>query len=258
MEHKENTLVPVWNKFPEVFSTQTDREENEAMNLVDLIASFVFTGDFYYYVIEVASQQLSNQHHNLLKVHGLSQLPSHIQNVVDLVHPDDIAYVLRAEEEANRFILQKGIQHIQSLKSCYCFRMRVADGSYRLFHHQSIALSIDDSYRTVRSLNIHTDISHLTTMNNHVLTIMGINGRSDFHQISLSGKLLKHQSHVALTFRVLEMLRYIAKGYSSTEAAQAVGIAVNTARVHRKNLLRKMGCHSVATLVQKGIELGLI
>lgn len=256
MEDNQQVLVKAWERFPEIFSTEKgDMKKN---NLVDLIADFLFTGDYYYYVIDIADQRLSNQHANILKTHGLKELPQHLQEIVDMVHPEDMDFVIQAEEAGHRYILNTGIQYIQSLKCCYCFRMRVADGSYRLFHHQSISIVVDSEYRIVKSLNIHTDIEHITTVNNHVVTIIGINGRHDFQQIPLANKSASKQIDVKLTFREQELLRYIAKGYSSVQIATLLGISVNTARVHRKNLFRKMECHSVATLLRKAVELGLI
>lgn len=256
MEDSQQALIKTWERFPEIFSPE--KGDVKTTNWVDLIADFLFAGDYYYYVIDIVDQSLSSQHLNVLKTHGLTELPQHLQEIVNLVHPEDIDFVMRAEEAGHQYILKMGIQHIQSLKCCYCFRMRVADGSYRLFHHQSISIVVDSEYRIVKSLNIHTDIEHITQVNNHAVTIMGINGRKDFHRIQLTSKNLLKQSVVKLTFREHELLRYIAKGYSSVQIAAQLGIAVNTARVHRKNLHRKMACHSVATLLRKAVELGLV
>lgn len=256
MKDNQLALVKTWERFPEIFSPE--KGEVQATNWVDLIADFLFTGNYYYYVIDIVDQSLANQHKNILKTHGLKKLPQHLQEIVDLVHPEDMDFVMRAEEAGHQYILSIGIQHIQSLKCCYCFRMRIADGSYRLFHHQSISIVVDSEYRIVKSLNIHSDIEHITTVNNHMVTIVGINGRHDFHQIPLANMHLLKPPAVKLTFREQELMRHIAKGYTSGQIAALLGISVHTARVHRKNLLRKMECHSVATLLLKAVELGLV
>ncbi|WP_409050297.1 LuxR C-terminal-related transcriptional regulator [Sphingobacterium sp. 2149] len=50
--------------------------------------------------------------------------------------------------------------------------------------------------------------------------------------------------------------------YSTTtkreKIAETLGITTNTCRTHRKNLFRKIGCHSVASLIKKSTELGLL
>lgn len=247
--------------------TTTDRdakllisERGMEMNLylVDLISDFLFTGDYYYYFVDRSGQTLYNQHKNLLKVHGLYKMPEALQDIIDIIHPDDIGFVIRAEEAAHRHIVSIGIEHLQSLKCCYCFRMQIADGTYRLFYHQSICVAVDSKFRIVKSLNIHADIAHITKVNNYVVTIMGINGNTEFHQISLVDSRKRSVKELNITAREKEIIRYIAKGHSSEKIADILGITTNTCRTHRKNLFRKIGCHSVASLIKKTTDLGLL
>lgn len=256
MENKENQLVTSWDNYPEIFSPEKGVEQQ--LSLVDLLADFLFTGNYYYYTIDILGQAISNQHPNILKIHGLADMPKTFNEIVELVHPDDMGFVIRAEEAAHRHILSVGIQHIQSLKCCYCFRMRVANGTYRLFHHQSISIVVDSKFRIVKSLNIHTDIEHITSVNNRILTVMGIRGNNEFHQIIVNDSKMVTFPALKLTMRECEILRYIAKGFSSEKIAEALGITTNTCRTHRKNLFRKIGCHSVASLIKKSTELGLL
>lgn len=256
MNKKENQLVASWDNYPEIFSPEKGIAHQ--LSLVDLIADFLFTGNYYYYIIDIVGQTLSDHHANILKTHGLTDLPETLQEIIDLVHPDDIEFVIRAEEAAHRHILSIGIQHIQSLKCCYCFRMRVADDTYRLFHHQSISIVVDSKFRIVKSLNIHTDIEHITSVNNHIVTVMGIRGNNEFHQMVISDNKMLTAPDVKLTIREREILHYIAKGYSSENIAKTLGITTNTCRTHRKNLFRKIGCHSVASLIKKSTDLGLL
>lgn len=256
MKDKENQLVSSWDNYPEIFSPEKDIAHQ--LSLVDLIADFLFTGNSYYYTIDILRQALSNLHSNILKTHDLAQMPETLNDIVNLVHPDDIEFVIRAEEAAHRHILSIGIQHIQQLKCCYCFRMRVADGTYRLFHHQSISIVVDSKFRVVKSLNIHTDIEHITSVNNHIVTVMGIRGNNEFHQMAISDNKMLTASDLKLTIREREILNYIAKGYSSEKIAETLGITTNTCRTHRKNLFRKIGCHSVASLIKKSTDLGLL
>lgn len=256
MKNRENQLVTSWDNYPEIFSPEKGIAHQ--LSLVDLIADFLFTGNYYYYTIDIIGQALSNLHPNILKTHGLTDMPETLNEIIELVHPDDMGFVIRAEEAAHRHILSVGIQHIQSLKCCYCFRMRVANGTYRLFHHQSISIVVDSKFRMVKSLNIHTDIEHITSVNNHIVTVMGIRGNDEFHQMVISDNKMLTAADLKLTIREREILHYIAKGYSSEKIAETLGITTNTCRTHRKNLFRKIGCHSVASLIKKSTDLGLL
>ncbi len=255
MKRIEHSLIPIWTKYPEIFST--DDISVETSPIVELISEVFTTGDYYYYLINIREQRLSHQLPAISSIHGLKNVPVHLQEIIDLIHPDDISFVLRAEDACSKKVTEIGAEHLRSLKSCYCFRMRVADGTYHLFHHQAIALVVDNDNKIAHSLNIHTDISHLSTTNNYIATVIGINGRNDFYQIDLSN-LPKNTYNSSLTKRELEILPFIAQGMSSTEIAGQLGISILTVRVHRKNILRKTNTHNCTSLVRHCMELGLL
>lgn len=60
-----------------------------------------------------------------------------------------------------------------------------------------------------------------------------------------------------LTRREREVVQLLAEGKSSKEAADVLGISVNTAETHRSNVMRKLNLHSVADLVRYAIRNGL-
>jgi DNA-binding NarL/FixJ family response regulator len=57
-----------------------------------------------------------------------------------------------------------------------------------------------------------------------------------------------------LTAREQELLRLIAEGKNSREAASILGISAKTADTHRANLMRKLQVHSVTDLVRYAIR----
>jgi DNA-binding NarL/FixJ family response regulator len=61
-----------------------------------------------------------------------------------------------------------------------------------------------------------------------------------------------------LSPREIEVLRYICKGYTNKEIAEACFISDRTAGGHRGNLLAKTGCRNTAQLVAFGIKYNLI
>jgi DNA-binding CsgD family transcriptional regulator len=52
-----------------------------------------------------------------------------------------------------------------------------------------------------------------------------------------------------LTLREIEILDFIAKGFSSKQIADRLSISTNTVANHRRNMLRKRGAKSSAELV---------
>lgn len=61
----------------------------------------------------------------------------------------------------------------------------------------------------------------------------------------------------ALGGREREVLQLIAEGESSKMIAGVLGIAVSTVEVHRRNIMRKLGLHTIAELTKYAIREGL-
>lgn len=255
-KHDKHLLIPVWDKFPEIFAAKNT--ELVAVDLVNMISKIFAHGDYYYFLINFLDYSLQNQSPELCRIHGLQSMPDYLQQILDLTHPEDMDFVLRAEEHCYAKVVEIGAEHIKSLKSSYCFRMRVADGSYHLFHHQAIVLDVDSQNQILRSLVIHTDIQHLTSQNNHIATLMGINGRTDFYQIDLSATPPQYEQKSPLTKRELDIIPLIAKGLSSDAIGSFLGISEQTVRVHRKHILKKTQTTNSGSMIKKCIEEGLL
>lgn len=256
MENTEHSLTPIWEKYPKIFSSDNTTVDPAA--ILDLISEIFIASDYYYYLIDIQKHELTHQHPNICELHGLTTIPTRLQEIIDLIHPDDIPFVLAAEDASYGKVVEIGAENLKSLKSCYCFRMRTADGSYRLFHHQAITLISDQQNRIVRSLNIHTDISHLSPSNNYIATIMGIHERNDFYQIDLSTTISTNEKTAILTKRELQCIPYIAQGMSSGQIAEKLHISPYNVRVHRKNILRKTNSRNSSSLIKRCIELGIL
>ena len=61
-----------------------------------------------------------------------------------------------------------------------------------------------------------------------------------------------------LTNREREILKLIAEGKSNTAIGKALHISGQTAKVHRANLMKKLGIHKSTDLVKYAIKAGVI
>ena len=61
-----------------------------------------------------------------------------------------------------------------------------------------------------------------------------------------------------LTNREREVLKLIAEGKSNEEAAKILWISPRTVKVHRQNVMKKLGIHKVADLVKYAVRAGLV
>lgn len=258
MKKREHPLSDIWDKHPAVYTDKNHLSEIQP-EIVKRVAEILTPGPFYYYTITYSDNSLQNFSESILHIHGLEEYPANLRNIIELIHPDDIAFVLDAEEMVLKKIQETSLQYLLNMENSYCFRMRVADGSYHLFHHKAVILNLDPDGRLCTSLNIHTDIHHITQQNNHVILINRTDGRKDCYRIACNAPekdLQKLPFH--LTRRETEILHLISKGLSSQTIADKLFISVQTVRMHRKNMLKKTQTTNSITLIRKSIELGWI
>lgn len=255
--NKPHLLSELWDNYPAHYTK--DRQQMLSNALISkYISELMAIGPYYYYVLDIHDSSIYNVHENTLLLHGMDSYPVSINEIMAQIHPEDIGFVLAAEKACLEKIQKIGFEHLQHLKTGYCFRMKVADGSYHLFHHQSIHLSVDEQNRLSMSLNIHTDINHITDINNHVVVVSGIGKRNDFHQIDLSAKQMLVKRSFSFSKREKEVLTLITSGFSSQQIAEELFIAVETVRVHRRNILKKTNCNNSSSLVRKCLEQGWV
>lgn len=255
---KPHPLIKVWNDYPEIL--QNNSRILPIPSIEHLIGEVFAPGKFYYYVINFADSTICNLHEDILKIHGLNKYPAHLKEIIDLIHPDDLEFVMEAE----RMSIEKmkeidGFDYQQELKTSYCFRMRTSKGNYELFHHQALHTYKDENGRLLQAVNIHTNIEHITHQNSYMVLVTGINGREDFYQMQWQKyHPIPEPLSVIFTKREVEIITYIAKGYSALKISNTLNISEETVRTHRKNIIRKSDCRNSSELVKKAIEWGYL
>lgn len=252
-------------EFPD-FSARNDLAPKIATGLsraeIDLAMAATFTsGPSYYYVLDFhnahSPMYLSPSVQPLL---GLDPRNTTLQDILDCIHPDDLAFVTAAEETAFRLFEQRiGMEQVKHYKLSYCFRLKTVDHGYRLFNHQCVILATDKNDGPSRSLGIHTDITHLVETNNYQLSLLHLRGGESYFNV----KVLSDGEEVVtrpslFTAREMEVIRRLVEGFTSAEVAADLNIAENTVKNHRKNILKKAGCKTTGQLVSRCIAEGLI
>lgn len=249
---KQKHLSELWESYPRHLTNEYI--PSKAYPIGKHLAEILALGPFYYYRIHTSDYSIQHFSNTILSTHGIRELPKTLQQIIDLIHPEDIDFVIAAEKAIMQKMKEIGLQHQLRFKASYCFRMRIADGSYHLFHHQTVHLAKDNDERVTSVLHIHTDIQHITHVNNKVIQLKGIGKRSDCCQIDLSEKNLYMPM---LSKREREVLILLAKGLSSSQIGEKLFISEETVRVHRKRLLKKTETTNSSNLIKKmyGTEL---
>lgn len=235
------------------------------VNFNEIVSSIFAAGPFYYYSIDFFDNlSISNMSSGFMEAHGVR--PERIKTVNDilsLTHPDDMEFVAKAEEKAARFIYDVlGAEKFLTVKISYNFRFRTADGSYQLFNHQSLFLTMDENNNFGKSLNIHTNISHITNKNSHKLSLIGLGGEPSYLNLdvfeSLPGTSGASASAHRFTKREVEIIKLLAGGCGTKGVAEKLSISPGTVETHRKNILKKSGCKNSAELVAMSLSEGWI
>ena len=251
-------LKKVWDK--EFGAISPEIQPTNAPEVKKIFADFFAAGKYYYYVLNISNGTITHHHPNILEMHPLREYPQTISEIIDFIHPEDLPFVVEAESKSYEKVRSIGQSHALELKTSYCFRMLTANGNYELFHHQTLHTELSEDEKIIQSINIHTNIQHITENNPYTVLISGIGSRNDFHQIKLEKSAFLPVSTICekLTPREIEVLNHIAKGNSGNEISQILNISEHTVKSHRKNILKKLQAKNSKDLIRKALELAII
>ncbi|SDF26245.1 regulatory protein, luxR family [Epilithonimonas hungarica] len=253
----KHPLLEVWNAFPQSLSNNS-KSTSSYPKIEKVIGEMFALGEFYFYIINIADSTIINPHQNILKIHGLKKKPKYLKEIIDLIHPEDLQFVMEAEKMTIEKMQEIGWEHQQNLKCSYCFRMKTGKGNYEMFHHQSLHIAKSEEGKLLQAVNIHTNIQHITQRNPYSVLVAGIGGRNDFYQMYYKDNEKKKLPQTNLTIREMEILSLLASGNSAKQISALLGISYHTTTTHRKNIFSKMECTKVSELVKKSLELGYI
>lgn len=255
---KTELLKGVWASRAEMLAQ--GRTELSGFQVDELMGQIFSNGPCYHYVFDLFDLSFLYVSPQVERHHDLSLENITFQDILDQIHPDDMAFVARAEATAFRLVREQiGLEKITRYKMSYCFRFRVRDGSYRLFNHQAIVLSTDDEGRIGKSLNVHTDISHLSAENNYRLSLIGMDGEPSYLNIDVDEQSDSPQpSTPVFSPREVSVIRLISRGFTSAEIGRELALSEFTVKNHRKRILKKAGCQNMGQLFGSCIVEGLI
>jgi len=67
-----------------------------------------------------------------------------------------------------------------------------------------------------------------------------------------------YQDPAMLTRRQMEMIRFIADGYSTRNIAELLRISPKTVEKHRQSLMKKLDIHNIAALTRYAVSTGIV
>ena len=257
MTTNKDILHSVWDKMDVVITTKAIFSEEILID--ELLSNMLCTGPHYYYVVDFYDRQIKYMSHSVLSVLGLAPESVTFDDIINRIHPDDIDYVAKAESTVLDYLYNHiGCSRVKEFKNSYCFRMKMPDQSYQLFQHQSVILTTDQYGGFARALNIHTNISHLTKVNNYQAIVASITGEQQYVYLDVLNNEKPPARSIVLSRREKEIVCQIARGLASKEIASKLCVSIHTVNTHRRNILQKAGVKSSGELVSRCVSEGLI
>lgn len=260
----KNEILQMNQVWENMIREKRDPTQLPHINFEDLVSEIFAVGPFYYYLIDFFDLSISHISQGFREAHGVEprQIKT-VNEILEFIHPDDLPTVVKAEEMALSLMKNSiGMEKIKEYKVSYNFRFKTATGNYQLYNHQALVLTTDVKGNFGKSLNIHTNINHLTSYNNKKLSLIGLSGHPSFLNLDIYESSEGQENEVLplkkFSVRELQIIKMIAGGMDNNEIAAKLFISVSTVKSHRKNILAKSGCKNTIELVVRSTSEGWI
>lgn len=248
-----NKLKIVWDNGKKTAVQSTLIPE---LSFNSIINNLVSVGPFYFYVIDFFDRSLSHVSPSIQDIHGFDPETVTFDDIINSIHPDDMDFVAKAEEANLNFLYNTiGRENVLHYKQNYSFRSKMKNGEYSMLNHQAIILTVDENGNFGKSLNIHTDIDHITKTNCLTFSLIGLQGYPSYTNIKVIPNPIEY---TLFSTREIEIIKLISEGLQNKEIAKNLYISENTIKTHRKNIYKKSNCKNATELINKCIGIGLI
>lgn len=176
--------------------------------------------------------------------------------LIELIHPADIRLLEKKvfPEIRNHF---KNLTDSERRRRTFNFtvRMHMDKNPYSMIAIENRPLQwIRKDWPSVY-ITILRDITPFGNKDEMTLNIDQHNENKSYESV-----FHRHYSFASDKFsaRETEIIRYIAKGMTSNQIAEALFLSAETVRNHRKNIMRKAGCTFSAALTRVALKEGII
>jgi DNA-binding CsgD family transcriptional regulator len=187
---------------------------------------------------------------------GYTQAEFTVPLFMDLIHPEDRPWFLTFETKTAEFLSQLPVEKLMSYKVRYDFRFKKKNGDYIRVLHQVAVVEHDEKGGIIRTLGVHTDITHLKPYGKPVLSYIGLNGEPSYQDVDIKNAFI--ESKEVLTRREKQVLILLIEGKLSKEICLILNISKQTVDTHRKNMLYKNKLNNTGELIAKAIRMGWI
>ncbi len=213
-------------------------------------------GNYYHYIFDVRNTRFEYMSPEIKNLLGYDAENLDVELFMSKIHPDDQIVFLNHENTVVDFFSQLPHEKFKKYKVSYDYRVRNSSGDYVRILQQVVVLQCDAQKNLSQTLGVHTDISHLKTSNQSVLSFIGLDGEPSFYNVEVR-KLYKPSQGI-FTKREKEIVQLLLVGNQTADIAKALSISKFTVDTHRKNILTKTKTKNTLELAVKVITENLV
>jgi len=212
-------------------------------------------GDYYYMIFNIPETKLDFVSPHTEAVLGVAPANFTLEYLLENIHPDDHPYFLNFEHFVADFFSKLTVEKICNYKVRYDYRIRKSNGDYIRILQQVVTIEHDENGAVLRTLCVHTDISHLKENSKPVLSIIGLEGEPSYINIDVAQKYIPS---AFLSPRDRQIINLLIDGKLSKEIAFELSLTLQTVETYRKTLLKKTNTKTTAELIGKVIREGWV
>lgn len=175
-------------------------------------------------------------------------------------HPDDIQQMFAFSHYWVELLMSMAPEKRSNVRPTIYIRIKNKEEIYKWVMVQYVDQIFDKKGNLIFGLTLVTDISFIKNDGPVMMSILDSSDQSCQQFYCVDGKSLEQNDRIIpkITVRELEVLGYLAIGYSSKQIAAEMKIAIKTVDNHRQNLLKKTRSKSTGELVNFGIKGGFL
>lgn len=226
-------------------------QKNDSSPIINSDKLKFITGANYQYVIDLNNNKVIDYDNELIEIHNLSSHPKKLNDLIDLIHPDDLDFVLYAEEWGFNEMLD--LNNFNDYKVTYLIRMKVDEDNYEVFHHQTYYTKHTKSNKIINCIHFNSNYNDIVNSIDKKVCLVNVNS----NKIVKSINYLINNHSLTLTKREEEFVSAISDGLTDIEISKKMFISPHTAKTHRRNILSKTNSKNSAHLIKKWLKSGI-
>ncbi len=226
--------------------------ENE-QEMLSILMSF---SQQFFYIVRLPDLDLLYMHPGFCSVLGYKDVIEKLDQLYNLIHPDDRSVVIEATRKILFILAQSRIPMENSFY--ITFRMLNAAGQYVWVQRQTGSFQYDPEGKIITYISIIRDLSCIS---GKIINEISCHMTGPlYHTFEFPDRELKQYiaNRSILTNRELQVLKELFKGKTSHEVGDALFISVHTVDQHRRNMLHKTKTKNTRELLNYAISHNLI